>query len=363
MKSYILLTTFFSTQLLLAQGQEQPKERPEAQQREQIIKRFDKDGDGKLSPEEAANARRALAARPAQTDRDSQYKQTFSIRDPKDFKIEGEKEIFSGPQAGERLPKLAVSAVGGDQDGKTINALGENTGAQLIIMSDQYGSSVRGLIGLLRFVSTINEKSEKKLNATVVYLGDDKNKLNENARRYGQYIAGKPTIGISNDGRDGPGSYGLNRNVSMTIIVANEGEVLYNFPFPQGMLTPDPHVLGAISEVLKAKPVDMREWLVASYGDRTKKDANDRANTGGVDVRSLLAPVINKDASDEEIDAAAKRVDMLLEKNKAAATNIGGIAKRIIDGGKLENYGTERSQYHLFKWARLYGTPSTEKND
>ena len=230
-------------------------------------------------------------------------------------------------------------------------------------MSDQYGSSVRGLIGLLRFAGTINEKSESKLNAIVVYLGDDKNILNENARRYGQYVSGKPTIGISMDGRDGPGSYGLNRNISMTIIVANDGKVLYNFPFPQGMLTPDPHVLGAISEVLQAKPEVMKEWLIASYGDRARNAANDRAKTGGVDVRSLLAPVLNKEATDDEIDAAAKRVDLVLEKNKEAATHIGGIAKRIIDAGKLENYGTERSQYHLFKWARLYGNSSTEKKD
>ena len=277
--------------------------------------------------------------------------------------IEGGKEMFSGPQAGEKLPKLNVAAVGGAQDGKTINALGDNTGPQLLIMSDQYGSSVRGLIGLLRFAATINEKSESKLNAIVVYLGDDKNKLNENARRYGQYVSGKPTIGISMDGRDGPGSYGLNRNISMTIIVANDGKVLYNFPFPQGMLTPDPHVLGAISEVLQAKPEVMKEWLIASYGDRARNAANDRAKTGGVDVRSLLAPVLNKEASDDEIDAAAKRVDLVLEKNKEAATHIGGIAKRIIDAGKLENYGTERSQYHLFKWARLYGNSSTEKKD
>ena len=343
-----------------AQEVDQPQRRAPIEKAE-LIKRFDKDGDGELSAEEATAARRALAAQPANQPQNRDYRTAISIRDPKDFKVAGGKEIFSGPQAGEILPKLNVTAVGGDNDGKAIDALGNNSGLQVLILSDQYGSSVRGLIGLTRFIGTINDKSNIKLNAIVVYLGDDTNQLAENAKKYGKYVQGNPTIGLSRDGREGPGSYGLDRNVSMTIIVAEDGKVKYNFPFPQGMLTPDPHVLGAISEIIQAKPEKMREWLAASYPNRSRDNANARPN--GVDVRALIAPVLNKEANDEQIDNAAKRIDVVLEKNKVAAAQLGSIAKRIIDSGNLANYGTERSQYHLFKWAKLYGgtRPATER--
>ena len=68
MKSFIVFVTVLTAQTLLGQNQENSNDRSEAQQRQQIIKRFDKDGDGRLSAEEAAAARKAMGARPAQRD-------------------------------------------------------------------------------------------------------------------------------------------------------------------------------------------------------------------------------------------------------------------------------------------------------
>ncbi|MBA62827.1 MAG: hypothetical protein CMJ76_10735 [Planctomycetaceae bacterium] len=356
MNSLILTFLTITTSFAFAQTR-QDGEAKAVPTKADIIKRFDKDGDGKLSAEEGAEARRALgareAAKPADAEKPREYKARIAVIDPKGFKVEGGKAIFSGPQSGERLPKLNVLEFDGQSVGKTFNALGANKGAQLIILSDHNRSSIRGLIGLSRLVATINQKSNDKLNAVIVYLGEDRNQLSEHAGRYHQYLAGKPVIGLSNDGRDGPGSYGLNRNVSMTIIIAKDGRVLYNFPFPEGMLTPDPHVLGGISEVLDAEHDKMTEWLAASSPQRSNATRT-RANTGGIDIRALLAPVLNKEASDEEIDAAAKRVDAVFESNKTAAQQIGTTAKRLVESGNLSNYGTKRSQYHLFKWAKLH---------
>jgi hypothetical protein len=34
---------------------------------------------------------------------------------------------------------------------------------------------------------------------------------------------------------------------------------------------------------------------------------------------------------------------------------VGRIARTIVEGGKLENYGTSRAQEYLRKWAKEYG--------
>ena len=363
MKLLLILFVALTSSTALAQSEGRTKTQSADQKRNEIVKRFDKDKDGTLSAEEAAIARSTLAREKKTQPQQQDYRLAFAIKNPKEFKLDGSKEVFSGPQAGETLPKLKVSAVTGDDAGKTFNALGDHDGAQLIILAGPNRTSIRGIIGILRLVATVNEHSKEPLNPILVYLGDDKNQLAENANRYLQYMNGEPTIGISNDGRDGPGSYGLNRNVSMTIIVARDGKVVYNFPFPEGMLTPDPHVLGAISEVIHTEPEQMRQWLVSAAEERTRAAAtNERNRNGGVDIRALLNPILDKNASDEVIDAAAKKIDLVLEGNKAAAASVGALASRMVQGN-LEAYGTKRSQYHLFKWSRLYGAKPAESTE
>jgi hypothetical protein len=42
-------------------------------------------------------------------------------------------------------------------------------------------------------------------------------------------------------------------------------------------------------------------------------------------------------------------------KDPAAKADVGAIANRIIDAGKLADYGTPTAQEYLKKWAREYG--------
>jgi hypothetical protein len=75
----------------------------------------------------------------------------------------------------------------------------------------------------------------------------------------------------------------------------------------------------------------------------------------------LLAPVIRRDASDEQVDAAAKKVVEQIEKDEAVRKEIGRIATTIVESGKLANYGTARAQEHLKKWAKEYGSKPAPK--
>ena len=107
----------------------------------------------------------------------------------------------------------------------------------------------------------ISQKTKQEFQIQVVFLGDSPEALFQQARKIVPHIPENILLGISPDGREGPGSYGLNRNIAQTVIIAKNGIVLHNFPLAQPMLSPDPYVLGAISELIGEKSATLEKWL------------------------------------------------------------------------------------------------------
>ena len=69
-------------------------------------------------------------------------------------------------------------------------------------------------------------------------------------------------------------------------------------------------------------------------------------------LRTLVRPLINKQGTQEQIDEAANKIIEACKESPALKKRIGEIARRIIDAGKLENYGNEFGQAYLSKWAK-----------
>ena len=201
------------------------------------------------------------------------------VKDPAGFSKSQEKPLFSGPQPGEKLPSFKAIGLRGETEGKERDAVAAAAGKpQLLIFQDDNRVGFRGIYGIAGALSKIAEKSEKGLSVQVVFLGDDANELSTMLKRIAARLPEALTIGISRDGREGPGSYGLNRNVSMTVLVAREGRVLHNFAFQQPLLTVDPHVLGGIAEAIGEKRETVQGWLNegAAEGGRTRGEAAPR---------------------------------------------------------------------------------------
>ena len=117
------------------------------------------------------------------------------------------------------------------------------------------------MLGISRLLAQIADKSKQTLHISAVFLGDTPNTVENQVSRLVPHIPSQVSLSISQDGREGPGSYGLNRNVAQTVIIAKDGKVLYNFAFTQPMLRPDPHVLGAVGEAIGIKPATLEKWL------------------------------------------------------------------------------------------------------
>jgi hypothetical protein len=78
-------------------------------------------------------------------------------------------------------------------------------------------------------------------------------------------------VGISVDGIEGPGNYGLNRKVTLTVLVVDKGKVVANFAIVQPNETDAPKVAAAVAKVLGKKPPTAEEL----GGAAPKRDAPD----------------------------------------------------------------------------------------
>lgn len=228
-----------------------------------------------------------------QTDRrrSDRRSRTVEVKDPAEFAKLQDKSVFSGPQKGEKLPHFTATSLVGKDKGEQIDPIALAGGRpQILIFQDDSGVAVRGLFGMTSVIAKIDKASKAGLRMATVFLTDDSEKMTAFAGRFADRLqeAGMDVIGMSKDGRDGPGSYGLNRTVSQTIILAKGGKVLHNFVFPQGSLFADPHVIGGIAELIGEKPEAVAAWANAPMLRDSRMGMSDRGTDSQVRVKMAL---------------------------------------------------------------------------
>ncbi len=163
--------------------------------------------------------------------------------------VAAEEPVFSGPQAGEVFPPLPVKVVLGDQDGKDADLVKDADSKPLVVIF--FHARTRPAYALTRkimeFAAT---KSDAGLKSHVVFLTDDPTETNKWVNLIQKQLPKGATYAISHDGIEGPGAYGLNRNVTLTVLVGNEGKVTENFALIQPQLQADgPKIMKAIVDV------------------------------------------------------------------------------------------------------------------
>ena len=265
--------------------------------------------------------------------------------------------VFSGPQVGEILPPLMAKGVFGDAADEELNLIekGDADPVALIFVH----ARTRPAFGLTNAIMKWAVKRDK-LNCGVVFLTDDSTATSEWMRKIRTHFAEGVAYTVSSDGAEGPGSYGLNRNVTLTVLVGTEGKVTANFALVQPSMQADgPKIIKAIVDVTGGGKVPTLDEI---GGARYARDRNMRAmqqNGRGEQndprLMSLVRAVINKQATKEEVAEAVTKVDEYIAKRPPAQRQIGQIASRIVNSDKLGNYGTEAAQETIRQWAKKYG--------
>jgi hypothetical protein len=262
--------------------------------------------------------------------------------------VRAEDPVFSGPQPGESLGDFEVLGVYDDQAGKTFQYW-EQAGDRPTLLVFVH-EITRPSVAVTRTVMDFAAKHPEKIYGSLVFLGEDPTSLETQLKRARHAMPKKTPVGISADGREGPGAYGLNRNVTLTVLVSKDRKVTANFALVQPSVQADvPKILQAVVAIVGGEVPSLRE-LGMARGMAAEQRAGDSAD----ELRGLLRPVIQKDATAEQVDEAAKKAEAVFDRRPAAAREAGAIARRIIAAGRLENYGTKRAQEYLQKWAEKY---------
>jgi hypothetical protein len=260
--------------------------------------------------------------------------------------------IYSGLQVGEKLLPFTVRGVFDDEAGKELDFV-QRAAAGPIVLIFVHDVN-RPSIAMMRILSGYTASRAKDGLATgVVWLTDDATEAEMALKRMRHALAEGAPIGISVDGREGPGTYGLNRNVTLTILIGKDNKVTANYALVQPSLQADlPKILDSVVAVAGGKAPKIED--LAGFPAMAKAQPNREAEN----LRPLLAPVIRRDASPEEVEKAALAVEEHIKNNVAARREVGRIAKTIVDAGKLSTYGTPKAQEYLSKWAKIYGSPT-----
>jgi hypothetical protein len=175
--------------------------------------------------------------------------------------------IYSGPQPGEALPALPVVGVFDERAGKEWDVVEECAGRPtLLIFVHQLTRPSASLTRVLaRYAAS---RKDDGLACGVIWLTADRSETEQYLKRARESLAIEASVGISSDGAEGPGAYGLNRNVGLTVLVANEGKVTANYALIQPSVTDAPAILKEVVALVGGEVPALEELQPAPAGRR-----------------------------------------------------------------------------------------------
>lgn len=275
---------------------------------------------------------------------------------------------YSGPQKGEKTGAFTVFDVGAR---KEVDYVAEWKGAPtLLVFIHELSRPAAQLMRALDDTGQI--KQVRGLKTLFVSLSEDRDGAERRLPQVIQSIQLKSPVGVSVDGKEGPGAYGLNREVMMTILVSRGDKVAANFAILSPNETDAPRIRTAVDEVLKAAapepPAGTPEELRAELA-RLREELlvlkeelaalKVQAARTGPAMRRMDAPppgperpkedeklvnhcrrLIQKQATEEDLAAAVKDIEAYVAASDDLKRQYAGILGRVLD----LKYGNEIGQ-------------------
>jgi hypothetical protein len=253
-----------------------------------------------------------------------------------------DEKVFSGPQAGEKLTSFKAVGVHDDQDGKEIDFIKQADGKPtlLIFMHEP----TRPSAALTRMLSVYADSRKKDgLQCCVVWLTADRTEAAAYLKRARMSLNLKSQVLISTEGIEGPGGYGLNRKVGLTVLVAKDNKVTANFALVQPAMTDAPKIAEAIVKHVGGKAPELKE-LEELAG--IKRGPMDRDPT----LVGMMRQMIQKDATEEGLRKTAAEIEKYVANDPGKQKQVFEIATAIV----ANKYGTEAAQKQMKEWIETY---------
>ncbi len=256
--------------------------------------------------------------------------------------------VFSGPQAGEKLPNFSVQRVFGKNPGERFDPIVTAAGKPVVVVF-VHKLTRPGIAATRTLAKFLGQRKTSGIGGAVVFLTEDPTRTIAWMKRARRALPTEIPLGISRDGIEGPGAYGLNRKVELTVLVGNKGRVTANFALVQPSTQVDiPRVLKAVVDQIGGKVPTL-----ASLGVTSRRSRNGLPP----DISAKVRQLIQKTARPADVEKVAGELEAVFAKRPAVAKQIGQIGRRIIGSGRLKTYGTPAAQAHLKKWADKYAPP------
>ena len=265
--------------------------------------------------------------------------------------------VFSGPQAGEKTTPFKVMEITGPNQGKERDPVTENAGAPTALV---FVSAIeRSLVPLLRVVDQYGAERTNRLKTELVFLFGDRVVGEERSKAVASSVKLRTRVGLSLDGAEGPGNYGLNKECMMTILAARENKVTANFALVQPGIADAPKVIAALAKVCgdtnppTVEQLNERQMARTGGGQRMARDgagtnaARPRENFPGAvpdDARlnALLRQLIRPSNDDATVDKLSKDIEAHIQGNAELTRQASNGWVRVLHFG--ERYGTAYSR-------------------
>ncbi len=279
---------------------------------------------------------------------------------------------FSGPQKGEKTPGFRVFDVGTRAEADYV---AEWKGAPTVLVFIH--ELTRPGAQLMRAIDDTGQiKQARGLKTLFVSLSDDRDGAERKLPQVIKSISLKSPVGISVDGKEGPGAYGLNREVTLTVLVARDNKVAANFALLTPNATDAPKIDAAIDEVLKvpapppsgtpdelkAEVLRLREQVLA-LSEEVARLKLQLARAAAAPQRVMERPgaaerpredeklvglcrqLIQRDATAESLESAVKEIEAYIAGNATLAKQYADILGRIAE----LKYGNDLGQAAIRK--------------
>lgn len=192
----------------------------------------------------------------------------IKIADPADWIKELEQPIYSGPQPGEKALPIGAINLRGEQTGQDIDPISlAGDKLHLIVLVNEARTFGRFLGQLRRQLLAIEANSKHQWAMSVIVCTDDANEAEKSFDVLDQRYPKDLVVCLSKDGSAGPPAYGLDKNLTATVLVVKDGKVLHNLPYASNAFYTQPHILGAIADAMDVDHNTFRELVDKTPGD------------------------------------------------------------------------------------------------
>lgn len=265
--------------------------------------------------------------------------------------------VFSGPQVGEKSTPFKVLEMTGPNQGKERDPVTENAGAPTALV---FVSAIeRSIVPLLRVVDQYGAERTNLLKTELVFLVGDRVAGEARVKAAATSLKLQTRVGLSLDGAEGPGNYGLNKECMMTILAARENIVTANFALVQPGIADAPKVIAALAKVCgdtnppTVEQLSERQMARAGGGQRMARESGSRNSAlpkedfpGAVpdDARLnlLLRQCIRPTNDDAAVDKLFKEIEAHIQGNADLIRQASNGWVRVLHFG--EHYGTPYSR-------------------